>query len=128
MPKMLSARTVGLVRGRVAQMLTETCTLQRESGATGTMGEPLHDDWLIVAADVPCRVIRVGEQQRRTSVQQVGAQESMVERYRLICPVGTAFDVDDRVVMSDGRIFQVADVQDGLTDEAYCSALITRVR
>lgn len=125
MPR-FSTRTIAAVRRNVNQMLTETCTIQRETGTRGTMGEPshLHEN---VATNVACRVIRTG-MRTRSQMEQVGGQEALVEMYRLITPVGTAFAVDDQVVMSDGRVFQVVDVEDGLTDEAFAGAIIARVR
>jgi len=121
-----NARTVALVRRNVEKTLGETCQIERESGITGTMGEQTHD-WGVVATGVTCRVITMG---RRTGSQtrEVGGQEALVEQYRLICPVGTAFDVDDRVVMDDGRIFQITALEDGLTDDAYAEATMTRQR
>lgn len=121
-----STRTIALVKRNVNAMLTESCTLQRETGATGTMGEPLHT-FVNVATGVQCRVIRA-KTPNASSQMVVGSQESMVELYRLICPVGTAFLVDDRIVMSDLRTFQVVSVEDGLTDEGFAGAVITRVR
>lgn len=125
MPR-FSARTINLVRRNVNDLLTATCRIERETSSTGTMGEPLHD-WDVVQADVPCRVIRLAKR-TTTSAEQVGSQETLVERYRLITPVGTNFAVDDRVVMSDGRVFQVVDVEDGLTDEAFAGVMLSRVR
>lgn len=121
-----SDRTVALVRRNVLKTLTETCRVERESGSTGTMGELLHD-WVVVAQDVACRVITRG-QQSQAQTREVGGQEALVERYELICPVGTAFTVDDRVVMSDGRIFQVVDVEDGLSNEAFAKVMLVRTR
>ena len=126
MPR-FSARTINLVRRNVNDLLTATCRVERETSSTGTMGEPLHD-WDVVQADVPCRVIKAGNDRSTSRTGTVGAQEALVEMYRLITPVGTNFAVDDRVVMSDGRVFQVVDVADGLTDEAFAGALITRQR
>lgn len=121
-----SARTIAKVRSNVNAMLTERCTLQRESGATGTMGEPIAT-YTTIATGILCRVIRA-KSPSGGSEMVVGSQEAMVERYRLICPVGTAFKVDDRIVMADGRTFQVIDVEDGLTDAGFAGAVITRVR
>lgn len=125
MPR-FSNLTLARVRKNVNEMLTETCTLERETAAVGRMGEPLHDQQT-VQTSLPCRVIRAG---RRSDLQTmpVGGQEAMVEMYRLICPVGTAFTKDDRVTMTDGRMFQVVSVEDGLSDEAFAAAIITRVR
>jgi len=125
MPK-ISSRTLAIVRRNVGGMLTETCTIQRETGVKGTMGEPLHT-WETVQADVACRVIMAGT--RNTGdAENVGSRESLVEQYRLITPVTTPFTLNDRVVMSDGRVFQVVAVEDGLTDEAYASCIVTRTR
>ncbi len=122
-----STRTIAKVQANVNAMLTESCTLQRESGATGSMGEPLRNVFGNIATGVQCRVIRAKTPSGGTGMV-VGSQEAMVELYRLICPVGTAFLVDDRVVMSDGRVFQVVNVEDGLTDKGFAGAVLTRVR
>lgn len=121
----ISSRTLAKVRAQVSGMLTEACTLQREAGTTGTMGEPLHL-WETVQSGIACRVIVARRGDVGTAV--VGGAEAMVERYRLITPVGTPFKTDDRVVMSDGRVFEIVTVEDGLTDEAFAGAIMVRVR
>jgi hypothetical protein len=125
MPR-FSARTIAVVQRNVSEMLTDTCTIKRLTGATGTMGEPLNQMELI-ASGVLCRVIRA-KTPSNGSQQVVGSQQSMVELYRLICPVGTAFVVDDVVTLSDGSIYQVVSLEDQLTDSAFAGAVITRVR
>lgn len=125
MPR-FSTRTLALVRRNVDEMLVETCSIQRETGVKGTMGENLHT-LTTVATGVLCRLIRVG-QRSRSQTMQVGSQESLVEMYRLITPRATLFEVDDQVTMSDGRVFQVVDVEDGLSDEAFARVVVTRVR
>jgi glyoxylate carboligase len=124
MPR-FSARTIAIVQQNVSEMLTDTCTIQRQTGATGTMGEPLNQLELI-ASGVACRVIRV-KTPNANSQAVIGSQKSMVERYRLICPVDTAFRVDD-VVTIGSDVYQVVDVEDKLTDAAFAGAVITRVR
>lgn len=121
-----SAQTMARVERNVTSLLTERCTIEREAGTTGTMGEPLHD-WEVVAEDIACRVIRAGTR-NDSSYEEVAGQEALVERFRLICPAGTAFDVDDRVRMADDAVYQIVDVVDRLTDEAFVSAIMTRVR
>lgn len=125
MPR-FSDRTIAVVQRNVSEMLTDTCTIKRLTGATGTMGEPLNQLELI-ASGVLCRVIRA-KTPSNGSQQVVGSQQSMVELYRLICPVGTAFVVDDVVTLSDGSIYQVVSLEDQLTDSAFAGAVITRVR
>jgi len=122
----ISSRTLAIVRRNVGGMLTETCTIERETGVKGSMGEPLHT-WETVQSGVACRLITAGT--RNTGdAEIVGGQESLVERYRLITPVLTPFTLNDRVIMADGRVFQVVAVEDGLTDEAYASCVVTRMR
>lgn len=126
MPR-ISSRTLAKVRANVNEMLTETCSLQRETGTVGTMGEPLHT-WETVQSGIACRVIQAGQMQSTSATAVAGSAEAMVERYRLITPVGTPFKTDDRVVMSDGRVFDIVDVEDGLTDDAFAGAVMVRVR
>jgi hypothetical protein len=124
MPR-FSARTLAIVQRNVNEMLTDVCTIKRQTGATGTMGEPLNQLELI-ASDVPCRVIRA-KTPNANSQAVIGSQKAQVERYRLICPVDTAFRVDD-VVIVGSDVYQVVDVEDKLTDGAFAGAVITRVR
>lgn len=125
MPR-FSDRTINIVRRNVNEMLTDTCTISEESGATGTMGEPL-PNLVVVASGVPCRVIRA-KIPNSSSQQVVGSQESMVEVYRWIGPVGTALAVDQVVTLSDGSVYQIVNVEDKLTDSAFAGAVVTRVR
>lgn len=125
MPR-FSDRTLAIVQRNVGEMLTDTCTIKRELGATGTMGEPLRD-LVLVASGVACRVIRA-KIPSNGSQQVVGSQESMVEVYRLICPVGTPFTKDDVVTLADASVYRVVSVEDQLTDSAFAGAVITRVR
>jgi len=124
MPR-FSARTLAIIQRNVSETLTESCTIQRQTGATGTMGEPLNQLELI-ASGVACRVIRA-KTPNANSQMVIGNQKSLVERYRLICPVDTAFRIDDVVTVGDD-VYQVVDVEDKLTDEAFAGAVITRVR
>lgn len=121
----LSSRTAAVVRRSVNAMLTERCTIERETGGTGLFGEPVHA-WEVVAEDVPCRLITVG---RRNSgeTQVIGSRESVVDAFRLICPHDTAFTVDDRALI-DGRRYEVVTVEDDLTDAAYVAAIVVRER
>lgn len=119
----LSSRTLAIVRARVADTLTERCTIERETLTRGTMGEPLHQ-WVAVASDMPCRVIR-GKQ---GGYQDVGATESLVERYRVIFPLTAYFKTDDRIRMTSGEVYQVVDVVDKWSDGAFVAALVAGVR
>lgn len=121
----LSNRTAAVVRRSVGGMLTERCTIERETGGVGLMGEPVQS-WAAVAEDVPCRLITVGRR-NSSETQVIGSRESVVDAFRLICPQDTAFAVDDRVSVGDRR-YQVVTVEDDLTDAAYVSVIVARER
>lgn len=125
MPR-FSDRTIAIVRRNVDAMLTDLCTIQQQTGITGILGEPLNV-WETVAEAVPCRVIRSRIPSSGT-MQNIGSQESMVETYRLICPVGTSFEVDNRITLANGHVYHVVSVEDELTDQAFAGAVVTRVR
>lgn len=126
MPR-FSARTLAIVRNTVDATLTDTCSLYRQSGATGLMGEPLSQLELI-ASGVPCRVIRA-KTPNANSQAVVASQKSQVERYRLECSFGRTFTLDMIAELdSDGSRWQIVDVEDALTDGAFAGAVITRVR
>ncbi len=123
----LSARTIAIARRNGSAMLTDTCSLFRASGATGTMGEPL-GTLELVTSGVRCRVIRA-KTPANSSQQVVGSQESLVEAYRLECPYDTTFTVDMVAQLdSDSSRWQVVQVEDKLTDSVFAAAVITRVR
>lgn len=123
---MVSNRTTAIIRRRVNTFLTERCSIERESGTKGRMGEPLHG-WETVTTNVPCRIITISSS-TSNQTEDVGSTEALVERWRLICPAGTVFAVDNRVRLADDRVFQIVDVDDRLTDEGFVSALIVRAR
>lgn len=105
-------------------MLTDTCTISRETAGRGAMFEPLHQ-YAVVAADVPCRVILSNAGDEGSASE--GAAETIVERYRLITPVGTAFEVDDRVTVG-GAVYDVVEINDRLTDNAFVEVTMRRGR
>lgn len=121
-----NSRTVALVMARIAQTLTDTCTIERETGAVGAMGEPLTTA-SAVYSDIPCRVITTGGN-RSNAVQDVGASEAIVERYRLIVSASVVLGVDDRVTVSDGTVYLVVGVEDRLTDGVFAGAVLVRER
>lgn len=125
MPR-FSSRTIAMVKRNVDGMLTETCTIQRESAGRGTMGETVHV-WDTVAVDVACRLIRAGQGASKAIAEAVGTQEILVDEYRLITPAGTPLNTDYRVVVG-GKTYQVMKVDDDLTDEVFVSAVMIRVR
>jgi hypothetical protein len=121
-----SARTLAKVQENVGVMQTEKCTIERETTATGDMGQELHENE-VVATDVACRLIRAGLKSTGSS-NNAGGRESLTDRFRIILPVGTVISTDYRVRMADDTLYQVVDVESALTDGAFVAAVVTRAR
>lgn len=125
---MVNSRTLKIIQRRVNTFLTETCIIERQTGTRGRMGEPLNDQWETVASDVPCRIINISQTSSSSQSAAVGSTETLIERWRLICPAGTELAVDERATLPDGRVFQIVEIDDRLTDQAFVSAQIVRAR
>jgi Phage head-tail joining protein len=123
---MVSSRITAIIRKRVNTFLTERCSIERESGTKGRMGEPLHD-WETVATDVPYRAIQAGTS-NTTEGAAVGSTEALIETLKLIFMADTALAVDYRVRLADDRVYQIVDIEDRLTDGAFVSVLAVRAR
>lgn len=122
---MVSTQILAQIKARVALFLGDTCTIEAEVDAVGEMGEPTHG-WAVVEADVACRVIDA-RKSGVSATMEVGAQEAMVDTYRLIVPVGTALAVDQRVTVNSD-VYQIVAAGDGRSDAVEAQAVITRVR
>jgi hypothetical protein len=125
MPR-FSDRALARVRRNVEAMLTDTCSIERETYSKGTMGEPLHT-FEVVAEDVPCRVLQSGRGYG-SNTTEVGGQDALKELTRVVLQRDAEFVVNDRIVMADGRTYLVIDAEDALTDSAFVDAVCTRVR
>lgn len=124
---MFRQSTIGRIQKRLATALTETCTIKRETDARGTMNERTHT-LETVAPLVPCRVISVGAQ-ATGETRDVGAQEALIDEYRLIVPVGTDFAVNDVVEMTEGEeVYQVTKVVERHSQSTHAEALLVRQR
>ena len=122
---MVTTHLLERMKARVALFLDDTCTIEAEVDAVDEMGAPAHT-WEVVEADVECRVIDA-RQSGISATMEVGAQEAMVDTYRLIVPVGTALAVDQRVTVNSD-VYQIVALVDGRSDAVDAQAVITRVR
>lgn len=113
----------GRIRARVEYFLSDTCIIERETSAYDKFGSPARD-WETVASGVKCRVIGAGEA-TRAEMGNSGARETLTERYRLICPVGTELGVDYRVTVN-GKRYHVVSLVDGWTNAMDVQAIIVR--
>jgi len=123
---MLTGRTKGLIGRALNKFLTETCQIEGETLARGQFGERTHG-FDVVGADVPCRVIRAGASPSQTTSGEIGSQETIVERYRLIVPAGTVLNVDQRVTVG-GAVYQIVDVVTAWADAVDAQAVMVRAR
>lgn len=112
-----------MLRRRTAAMLSDTCTIEAETGGRGVYGEPTHQ-WTTAAANVPCRLL---PSRRGPAEDERGHQHTLVDRYRLIVPYGTALDVGQRVTVGDVayRIVALVDQHTGAVD---AQAVVERAR
>lgn len=124
---MVSNRTLAIIQRRVDTFLTERCSIERETGAKGRMGEPLHG-WETVATNVPYRAITISQTSSTSEAKSVGATEALVERLQLIFKADVVLAVDYRVRLADGRVYQIVDINDRLTDKVFVSTLAVRAR
>lgn len=120
---MAISRWGGRIRARVEYFLSDTCTIEREVAAYDKYGSPTRA-WKTIASGVKCRVISAGEASRG-EMESSGVRETMTERYRLICPVGTELGVDYRVTVS-GKTYHVVSLIDAWTDAMDTQAIIER--
>lgn len=118
---MLDQRRLELLRRYTETWMKQRCTIEQEMLITDEMGAQAHA-WTVVALNVACRMIREGQ-----GSELVGEQESMIERYRLVVPHGTALAANQRVTV-EGAVYSVVSIVDRLTDGTDAQALVVRVR
>ena len=120
---MLGNGVLNYIRKMTKQTLTARCTIQTEAAGTGTFGQPL-EGWEDVAADVPCRVIKAAASAQDES-EQFASQDAINEQYRLIVAYDVALDTSMRVIV-DGTTYYVVQLETGLTDRVFRSAVVMR--
>lgn len=114
---MVSTLILSQIRQTTAAFLSGVATVSREVSATGEYGEQVRR-WDVVAASVPCRVIKTTFD-RNQQVGEVAGRETAPELYSVILPVD-AVEVQpkDRITVG-GRVFRVVQVQPDLTDAVF---------
>ena len=114
---MVSTLILSQIRQTTAAFLDDVATVSREVSATGEYGEQVRR-WDVVAASVPCRVIKTTFDRTQT-VSEVMSRETAPELYSVILPVD-AVEVQpkDRITVG-GSVFRVVQVQPDLTDAVF---------
>lgn len=123
---MLNAQVLAMMRTTTAKFFTETCTIEQEMDSTGEFGQP-SPMWSPIATNVACRVI-TARQGTRPTAEMVGAQEQIVDEYRIICPYGTALATNQRITISTGEVYTVVSLVTDRTDETDTQAVVVRAR
>jgi hypothetical protein len=127
---MVSRAILNSVKTGTARFLRQArCRIEQQATTRGELGERI-GGWEVVADDVPCRVITIG-QERNSSRQEIAHLDALVDSYRLSVPPGTHLGDGMRVVVYgsalDG-VYNVVNVRTDHTDEVERQAIITKVK
>lgn len=120
---MVTDATIQRARVMVRRFLSQTCVISRETAARDEMGYPMHSTE-VVASDVACRVISLGRV-NSSQAGDVGSQETLTQRYRLILPHGTSIGADYTVTV-DGVDYVIDGVVDDWSQAVDVQATMTR--
>jgi len=107
----------------VTGTLSDSADLQREMFTRGGMGERLHT-FETVASGIACRVILAGNQ-KSEQLSQDGAQDNVVERYRVILAYSQTVEAGDRLVI-DGATYEVQQITEALSQDGFVSVIAAR--
>ena len=118
---MIPSAAIAQIRRLKRRTLIERCDIQRETDVETALGH--ERQWVDVAADIPCRLIRAS----RGMTGLVEGQEIQTEQYRLILPYDTVLTVNNRVIV-DGVSYDVQDVRDNLTQNTDVQVTVVRIR
>lgn len=114
---MVTSFLLDQIRQTTAAFLSGVATVSREVSAIGEYGEQVRR-WDVVAANVPCRVIKTTFD-RNQQVGEVAGRETAPELYSIILPVdGLEVQPKDRIAVG-GRVFRIVQVQVDLTDAVF---------
>lgn len=125
MGELASRTTLTAIQRYVARFLKSECTITRAVVGKDVHGSPTKT-YDPVASNVPCRVIT----QRGTASAQamrIGARETLVDMYRLIVSTDTDVRQDDQIIVGDAT-YEVASIDDKLTDRVFKGVVLTRER
>lgn len=117
-------RGLARVQQVLDRFLTDTCVIEEEMIITDSYGGAAHA-WQVVASGVRCRVI-TETRMSGSDTTEVGSQEALVNRLRLVVPAGTALGVNQRVTVG-GAVYQIVSLLVARTDSVDAQAVIVRV-
>lgn len=121
----MSYAHLGSLRNLSQRWLIDTCTIEKQDLAKDVFGAPVVR-WTTVAMGVKCRVITAGRQVQ-SQVQEIGAQETLRDMFKISMPAGTEVDVDYRITVNDVT-YSVVQIEGALTDEFFRQVIAIRYR
>ena len=111
------------IKARLETFVGEnSCTISKPALTRGPTGAP-GSGHVIVASDVPCRII-----DGSSETEEIGDQQAILEKYKLIVPVGTELGVKYRVTVDDGNTYKILDIISRYSESVDAQAMITRER
>jgi len=92
-------------------LMPTTCTIMRAGTATPNQKGGFTGSFTAYASGVPCRVGPISSLGDRTPAEsmfeeRIGSQQ----RYMVYMPAGQSVQLNDRIVVADGRTFEVVSV------------------
>jgi len=114
------------IRSQVSQLLTDTCTIERNEEVTDNRYGSKKPGWVVVASSVACR-INLLNRSNQSLVEVMGGQEAMLDSYQLVLAYDVTIDRDYRITVN-GVTYFVTRIESQLTNSAFKQVLLTRKR
>ena len=116
-------RLIQKIQARLETFVGEnSCTISRPALTKGPTGAASSGK-VIVASAVPCRII-----DGSSETEDIGDQHAILERYKLIVPVGTELGVGYIVTVDDGNTYNILDIITRHSESVDAQAMMTRER
>ncbi len=116
-------RLIQKIQARLETFVGEnTCTISKPARTKGPTGHP-GSGHVIVASDVPCRII-----DGSSETDEIGDQHAILEKYKLIVAVGTELGVNYSVTVDDGNTYSILDIISRHSESVDAQAMMTRER
>jgi hypothetical protein len=105
--------------------LETTCTIKRKQHVTEESGAR-QETLVIVATDVPCRMIRIGARYDE-KMDDVQGQQALGDNLRISIKSDVTIDVD-YVIVLEGTDWHVIRLEEPLTNDVWHTAVVGRLR
>lgn len=122
---MIRRQTADSIKRYVASFLSSTCVIRRSIERRDQHGA-VSKESITIGESIPCRIItqRGGG---AANAMRIGNRETLVDMYRVVLPLDVDIKQDDQIVI-DGAYYQVASIDDKLTDRVFKAVMLIRER